>query len=57
MDKEQTIEWLQNNMSLESKMIGGGYGKPMGAEIKIEIWHDKEKNTLAQTEIYFRNIR
>lgn len=54
MDKEQIIEWLQNNLSLESKMIYSIIGShPLGTEIKIEILHNKEKITLAQTEIYF----
>lgn len=53
MDKEQIIEWLQNNLSLDSHMIYDSYGKPTGAYISIEIWHDKEKFTLGHTEIYF----
>lgn len=53
MDKLQLIEWLSNNLSLESRTIYGSNGTPMGAEIKIEIFHNKENLTLAQTEIYF----
>lgn len=53
MDKDQIIEWLSNNLSLESRTICDSYGTPMGAEIKIEMFHDKENLTLAQTEIYF----
>jgi len=53
MDKDQIVEWLSNNLSLESKMIYDIMGSPMGTEIKIEIFHEKEKITLAQTEIYF----
>lgn len=53
MDKDQIIEWLSSNLSLESRTIYNAYGTPMGTEIKIEIFHDKENLTLAQTEIYF----
>jgi hypothetical protein len=53
MDTDQLVEWLCNNLSLESKMIYDIMGNPMGAEIKIEIFHDKKPVTLAQTEIYF----
>ena len=53
MDKDQIIEWLSNNLSLESRMIHDIMGRPMGTEIKIEIFHEKELITLAQTEIYF----
>ena len=52
MDKDQIVEWLSNNLSLDTKTIYDSFGNPMGTEIKIEIFHDKENITLAQTEIY-----
>jgi hypothetical protein len=53
MDKDQIVEWLSNNLSLESRMLYDIMGNPMGTEIKIEIFHEKEPITLAQTEFFF----
>lgn len=54
MDKDQIVEWLSDNLSLESRMIHDIMGgRPIGFEIKIEIFHEKEPITLAQTEIVF----
>lgn len=53
MNKDEIVEWLSNNLTIETKTLYDAYGKAMGNEIKIEIFHDKENITLAQTEIYF----
>lgn len=53
MDKDQIVEWLSKNLSLDSNMIYDGMGNTMGAEIYIEIFHDKKQITLAKTQIYF----
>lgn len=54
MDKDQIVEWLSDNLSLESRIIYGDMGgTPIGVEIKIEISHEKKPITLAQTEIIF----
>lgn len=53
MDKEQLVEFLQNNLTLETTPIHDSLGNPMGYEICLKIFHNKENHTIAHNELYF----
>lgn len=49
MDKDQIVEWLSDNLSLESQTIRDMSGNVITIEIELKIAHEKETITIAQT--------